>query len=348
MGNLLDSPNTAKMSEPFTSSTGLVVGSSGMQGWRLEMEDAHISCDMPSIASHTFVAIFDGHGGAGAANYAATNLITHIEETGQWEQYVRSGAKDPHLLGEALSQAFLDLDAALRVRQSTDNFDSSGCTSVTAMITPGFIVCANAGDSRCVLGTNKASRPMSEDHKPTDDLERRRIESAGGRVQWKRVDGDLAVSRAFGDFQYKTRSDLGPREQKVSCFPDITIQERSPQDEVLLLACDGLWDVMSSDEAIVTIRNIFSEGANSMVLVAEEMLEIALHKGSKDNISAVVVKLPGAVIKEGRFSNEVPDARTSSKKEGGEGKAETKSNKMFGRFATFRTNSGRDLGDDVV
>ena len=56
----MDSPNTAKISEPFTSSTGLTVGSSGMQGWRLEMEDAHIATDMPQRPDHTFVAVFDG------------------------------------------------------------------------------------------------------------------------------------------------------------------------------------------------------------------------------------------------------------------------------------------------
>lgn len=296
MGNLLDSPNTVKVSEPFTSSTGLTAGSSGMQGWRLEMEDAHIACDMPSMTNHSFVAIFDGHGGAGAAHFAEGNLVQYIESTSQWQQYLTGGANDPKLLGAALSQAFMDIDAALRIRQSTDNYDSSGCTSVTAMITPHFIVCANAGDSRCVLGTNRMAKPMSEDHKPSDDMERRRIESAGGRVRWKRVDGDLAVSRAFGDFQYKTRSDLGPKEQKVTCFPDITIHERTAEDEVLLLACDGLWDVMSSDEAVVTIREMFNDGYFNMVLVAEEMLEISLHKGSKDNISAVVVLLPGAVI----------------------------------------------------
>ena len=320
-----------------------------MQGWRLEMEDAHIACDMPSLPDHTFVAIFDGHGGAGAAHYAAANLITYIEETGQWEQYVKSGANDPKLLGEALSQAFLDLDAELRIRQSTDKFDSSGCTSVTAMITPSHIVCANAGDSRCVLGTNKTTRAMSDDHKPTDDMERRRIESAGGSVQWKRVDGDLAVSRAFGDFQYKTRSDLGPKEQKVTCFPDIEIHARMTEDEVLLLACDGLWDVMRSDEAVVTIRGMYNEGATNMALVAEEMLEIALNKGSKDNISAVVVRLPGAVIREGRYSmRDAADRNPGPKKDGGESKRESKSNKLFGRFASFRTNSGKELDHDVV
>ncbi len=60
MGNFLDSPNTAKDSENYLTSTGLKVGVTGMQGWRTEMEDAHISIDMPSKPDHTFLAIFDG------------------------------------------------------------------------------------------------------------------------------------------------------------------------------------------------------------------------------------------------------------------------------------------------
>lgn len=327
------------MSEPFTSSTGLSAGSSGMQGWRLEMEDAHIASDIPSRPDHTFVAIFDGHGGSGAALFASINMINFIEATEQWSEYLKNGAKDSKLLGEALSQAFLDIDAALRTRQATDSYDSSGCTSVTAMITPYFIVCANAGDSRCVMGTNKTTKPLSEDHKPSDDAERRRIESAGGRVQWKRVDGDLAVSRALGDFQYKTRQDLGPKEQKVTCFPDITVHDRTPQDEVLLLACDGLWDVMSSEEAVNTIRDIFNDGGGNMVLVAEEMLELALHKGSKDNISAVVVRLPGAAVSN-TGSREASSNKVSygSKKDAeSKGESNKSAAKLFGRFPSFRS-----------
>lgn len=144
-------------------------------------------------------------------------MVHFIEETAHWKEYVSGNAKNPILLQEALKQAFLDIDAALRTYQWTINKqDQSGCTSVTAMITPNFIICANAGDSRCVMGTNGKAKAMSEDHKPNNELEQRRIESAGGRVQWKRVDGDLAVSRGLGDFQYKTRSDLAPTEQKVS------------------------------------------------------------------------------------------------------------------------------------
>jgi serine/threonine protein phosphatase PrpC len=208
-------------------------------------------------------------------------MVTFIERTPQWKTYVREGASNITLLGDALKQAFEDLDASLRVHQDTDvsGQDTSGCTANTAMITPTHIICANAGDSRCVLGTNMIATGLSEDHKPYDDNERKRIEAAGGSVQWKRVDGDLAVSRALGDFQYKTRPDLPATHQKVTFLPDITVHRRTPQDEVLILACDGLWDVMSNNEAIDFIRKILLTGESSLQNVAEEMVDIALEKG---------------------------------------------------------------------
>ena len=225
-------------------------------------------------------------------------MIQFIEKTKQWKEYLNTGCTDLNFLSQALEQAFLDIDVALLEHQhNSGGNDVSGCTSVTVMITPTHIVCANSGDSRSVLGTGDSSfEAMSEDHKPSDEKERKRIENAGGTVQWKRVNGDLAVSRALGDFQYKNRPDLPPQEQKVSCFPDIKIQPRSTQDDVLILACDGLWDVMTNEEAISLCREIYQSGESSMELLAEEMIDLALIKGSRDNISAVVVKLPGAKI----------------------------------------------------
>ena len=179
------------------------------------MEDSHVVLDMPSSSDHTFLAVFDGHGGAAAAIFAAANLIGTIEETIEWQQYLKLGASDISLLGSALTQACLNLDAILRDVQSHDARDLSGCTCISAMITPKYIVCANLGDSRGVIGTNRLVKALSEDHKPTNESEQRRIEAAGGTVHWKRVDGDLGVSRAFGDFRFKNRADLGPTQQKV-------------------------------------------------------------------------------------------------------------------------------------
>lgn len=112
----------------------------------------------------------------------------------------------------------------------------------------------------------------------------------------KRVDGELAVSRAFGDFSYKNRDDLAPAEQKVSCYPDIKIIERTPNDDILILACDGLWDVFSSELAVTATRELFEEGERDVSLIAEELLDLSLMRGSKDNISCIVVRLPGAQL----------------------------------------------------
>ena len=178
--------------------------------------------ELPSFylqLTKTFMQIksLHSHGGARSAAFAAKNMIQIIQDTQFWKEYLKGGASDINLLQKALGQAFLDVDVAVRDYQDK-NVDSSGCTSVTAMITPKYIICANAGDSRCVLGTCNTVKAMSEDHKPNNELEQKRIELAGGRVQWKRIDGDLAVSRGLGDFQYKNREDLGPSEQMVSPY----------------------------------------------------------------------------------------------------------------------------------
>ena len=179
------------------------------------MEDEHVVLDMPSRKDHTFLAVFDGHGGADAAMNVAANIIGEIEKTEEWQRYNQQGASDISLLGKALSRAFLNADSFLKEIQSGDIRDVSGCTCVSAIITPRYIICANLGDSRVVIGTNNLTKAMSEDHKPQNELEQRRIELAGGKVAFRRVDGDLAVSRAFGDFRFKNRADLGPTEQKV-------------------------------------------------------------------------------------------------------------------------------------
>lgn len=292
MGNFLDNPKIDKDSDSLTSSTGLDMGATGMQGWRLEMEDEHIITDMPSLPDHSFVAVFDGHGGAGAAAYAKQHLVMTIEETKEWSDYKASG--DTAALGEALTQAFLNIDDKIRDFQSSRPSDTSGCTSVTAMITPDWIVCANAGDSRCIIATNNTVDFLSVDHKPYDHNERLRIERAGGTVQYDRVDGDLAVSRALGDFHWKQRNDLKPSQQKVTCYPEIKVHKRSASDEVLLLACDGVWDVFTNEEVASLIYEILESGETSMKLLAEEIADLALDKGSRDNISVVAVRLPGA------------------------------------------------------
>lgn len=188
-----------------------------MQGWRLEMEDAHVSVDLPSALDHLFLAVFDGHAGGGAAKYAASNIVRVLENNSDFKKYVATGCEDIKLLGDAMTRVFVDLDEEIKDHQMKSADDSSGCTAVTAIVTPKFIMCINAGDSRCVLGTNGTFKELSFDHKPYNEKERTRITDAGGFVQWNRVDGDLAVSRALGDFTYKNFNGP-PEKQKVLIY----------------------------------------------------------------------------------------------------------------------------------
>ena len=138
---------------------------------------------MPTLPDHLFLAVFDGHGGDGSAIFAENFLINVIERNAKWMQYVKSGTRTTEKLCEILIEAFEAFDSVLRKQQDNGTGkDFSGCTAVTCMITPTHIICANAGDSRAVLGRNGQTIPLSYDHKPNNKIERERIIKAGGTV----------------------------------------------------------------------------------------------------------------------------------------------------------------------
>lgn len=182
---MLDTPITTKESEVCISSTGLRCGVSAMQGYRTEMEDYHILMDMPSSKDNLIAAVFDGHGGKKTAEYAAKNLVRIIEETKHWKKYLKT--KTVSDLSEALVESFLKIDTDMKLDKDVrESMVHCGSTAVVAIITPTHIVCSNAGDSRCVLGIDSSSKNMSEDHKPTSELELNRIKAAGGTCYTRR------------------------------------------------------------------------------------------------------------------------------------------------------------------
>ena len=90
-----------------------------------------------------------------------------------------------------------------------------------------------------MLGIKGRAKPLSFDHKPQNEGEKARICAAGGFVDFGRVNGNLALSRAIGDFEFKKSADLPPEQQIVTAFPDVTIHEIGEDDEFLVIACDG-------------------------------------------------------------------------------------------------------------
>ncbi|KAJ0056164.1 hypothetical protein NL108_003453, partial [Boleophthalmus pectinirostris] len=127
----------------------------------------------------------------------------------------------------------------------------SGTTAVVALIRGKQLIVANAGDSRCVVSERGKAVDMSYDHKPEDELELARIKNAGGKVTMDgRVNGGLNLSRAIGDHFYKRNKALPPEEQMISAMPDVKVLTLNEEHDFMVIACDGIWNVLSSQEVV--------------------------------------------------------------------------------------------------
>lgn len=187
------------------------------------------------------------------------------------------------LVESAIKSGFLRIDQSMRDSAR----DMSGCTAVCALVSPSHLFIANCGDSRAVLWDGSSVKFATEDHKPLNPKERRRIINAGGSAT-QRINGTLAVSRALGDFDFKKDQQRGPCEQLVSPEPEVTVIERHPQDQFLVLACDGIWDVMDNDSLCCFIEYKLKVEP-SLKNVCSSVLDLCLHKGSRDNMSIIIV-----------------------------------------------------------
>lgn len=250
MGLTLSEPATAKDTACCQNAT-FKVGSSCMQGWRVKMEDAHTHIlSLPDDPGTAFFAVFDGHGGAKVAEYAGRHLHKYVTAR---EEY-----KDGDV-AEALRQAFLEIDEAMLTEESLKD-EQAGCTAVTIVAKDNTVWCANVGDSRAVASVKGFPEPLSLDHKPNNEEEFNRITAAGGFVEYNRVNGNLALSRALGDYVFKRNEKKGPHEQMVTAFPDIEQRRFGMDWEFIVMACDGIWDVMTNIEVVQYVRQHIADG----------------------------------------------------------------------------------------
>jgi len=219
---------------------------------------------------------------------SAARLVDFIVKQPEWSGE-KKGSGAVERLKECLRLASLALDEELRQHPKIKSGeDHSGTTAVYGLITPTHIIVGNIGDSRSVMCRDGTTIPMSYDHKPTNPPEKARIEAAGGTVALSRVNGDLAVSRALGDFSYKQMAHLPPEAQQVSPEPEFQVHERTAQDQYLIICCDGIWDVMSNDE--VNHYYLQREGAD-LKQTCCDLLDTCLEKKSRDNMTALGVRL---------------------------------------------------------
>jgi len=266
------------------------------------MEDGDTAeVGIPGMTQDKAVAwfgVFDGHAGSTVSDKAQGKLLKCIQDTQHFNKYIQKETditKEEFTQGikKGVQEGFLAFDEKMRDLLALSEEDNSGSTAVCALVTHKYIVLVNCGDSRGLICTKGAPSLATIDHKPTDEEEKRRIEKAGGKVVNGRVEGSLAVARALGDFEYKKVKEIGPTQQMVSPEPDIYIKEIDPEDEFIVLACDGVWDVMNNNEICKYISSRLKV-TNNLETLAEEVLDTCLHKDSKDNMTIIIVTFPGA------------------------------------------------------
>ena len=125
--------------------------------------------------------------------------------------------------------------------------ESKGCTANVLALQKNVLICANAGDSRCVLGEGGRALPMSFDHKPQNKKERERIYKAGSTVNVEgRIDGNLNLSRAIGDIAHKKNTRIPLQDQAVTSFPDVKVHPISNKTDFAIMGCDGIWETKTS------------------------------------------------------------------------------------------------------
>ena len=306
-------------------SNKLLFSECSLKGYRPIMEDRHVICEL-SLNENFLCTILDGHGGYEVSDYVSKNIVKTFENNINWIEYKNSIDNQQsfsNLIKIALEECFMEIDSNLI------NYQNIGSCITLVIITPKLIYCANSGDSRTILiKENSIVIPLSEDHKPLNIEERKRIEDDNGYIIYNRVNGRLSVSRAFGDFWCKINNRIDNK-TIITAFPDVSIINRNEDDKFLVIGCDGLWDVMSNEKVsdfinshylnlnkyrleymndmIIKKRNCKMEIENfkkeeKFTIPIEEMTEIQklslineilVHKCiiSKDNVSIIIVKL---------------------------------------------------------
>lgn len=286
-------------------------GAWSARGSRASMEDCHVGADtfvLPTAAmvavpdTRAFYAVFDGHGGVTAAEFASRHLL----------DFTLAEASFPTHLSDALRASFLRLDEEFYAEVAAGRAAASGSTALAALVWGSQLLVANAGDSRAVLCRGGKAVTLSTDHKPATPAERARILDAGGAVCHEgRLNGELTVARSIGDFHLETLKVASPTVSfsglaasgnsvtmpspsgssftgPLTAEPEVVTHTLAVDDEFMLLGCDGLWDVLSSQMAVDFARQRLRLH-NDPAACSRDLVERALELHTTDNVSVITV-----------------------------------------------------------
>ncbi|KAL4284505.1 hypothetical protein GQ457_16G000400 [Hibiscus cannabinus] len=334
MGVYLSTPKTEKLTEDGENDR-VRYGLASMQGWRATMEDAHAA--YPDLdASTSFFGVYDGHGGKVVAKFCAKYLHRQVLKNEAFaagdigisvqraflrmDEMMRGqrGWRELAILGDKFNKFTGMIEGLIwsprsgSVNDQVDNWafeegphsdfsgPTSGSTACVAVLRNNQLVVANAGDSRCVLSRNGQAYNLSQDHKPDLVVEKERILKAGGFIHAGRINGCLNLARAIGDTEFKQNKFLPAEKQIVTANPDVNTVELCDDDDFLVLACDGIWDCMSSQKLVDFIHEqLHSE--SKLSTVCERVLNRCLAPSTAtgegcDNMTMVLVQFKKPIV----------------------------------------------------
>jgi len=254
------------------------------QNWkyRRRMEDAHFVQDgYSSSPDKGFFAVYDGHGGKEAAVFCSQNFHKVLED-GLKSVSDSELISQPEKVQEVFKKTYAKTDDLLKESAVPPHH---GCTVVTCLVAGSLqnnnrvLYSANAGDGRAVLCRDKKAIRLTEDHKASNEAEAKRIMENQGFIINGRVNGQIVITRSLGDHIMK---------EFIICDPYTQFHQLTSADTHIVVACDGLWDVVE-DQAAVDF--VLANNDLSASDIAKKLLLKALADGSTDNLSIIVVKL---------------------------------------------------------
>lgn len=309
-------------------------GISEEMGMRQTMEDScvivqHLNVaplNISPLTPQSFFGVFDGHGGARASRYLSqklhvnvaaallnnSNTLLQVAAESIQEATTSTASSSSSTLSKKfdsfvekiLFDVFLETD---RQFIEGDKNNSHGSTATTALMLGNRLYCANVGDSRVLLSRAGTPLLLTIDQKPSRADEAKRIRDAGGFIINNRVMGELAISRAFGDADFKRSISAALQDEGVdlpvgapdtdfdqpliTALPEIQIVDVEPTDEFLVLACDGLFDVFESIEIVNFVKEEMSEHGDVQKCAASLTHEAIRKRHSRDNVSVIIILL---------------------------------------------------------
>ena len=264
--------------EKSSGTPSISAGAYAVNGGRSQMEDRWVISSRSDDNSIDQFHIFDGHGGEEVAQWLSEKVPKLIE------QYI----KDEKSIEDCVKDAFRDLDQDLQ-KKNIECY-KTGSTAVSALIYEGDLLVANIGDSEALLITSNSWKLMTIRHRAEDQKEKERVESLGAEVKNNRLQGKLAVTRAFGDSYFKIPH---RRDNFVTAEPHIKIVSINPNYRYLILGSDGLWDMLPKEKVAEFVQLGANKG-HAPEKIAKKLVIKALkqsYKGNvQDNIAVIVIQ----------------------------------------------------------